>query len=92
MSNHVAGKSIVITGAGSGFGKLVSERVAAVGASTPLPTLSRAPRLTTQAASVIVLTLAAPISSWCQTAVQEPRTVDVCREQPSESNVQRPGR
>ena len=32
MSNHVAGKSIVITGAGSGFGKLVSERVAALGA------------------------------------------------------------
>jgi len=32
MSNHVAGKSIVITGAGSGFGKLVSERVARLGA------------------------------------------------------------
>ena len=32
MPNHVAGKSIVITGAGSGFGKLVSERVAALGA------------------------------------------------------------
>jgi NADP-dependent 3-hydroxy acid dehydrogenase YdfG len=32
MSNHVSGKSIVVTGAGSGFGKLVSERVAALGA------------------------------------------------------------
>lgn len=32
MSNHVTGKSIVITGAGSGFGKLVSERAAARGA------------------------------------------------------------
>jgi NADP-dependent 3-hydroxy acid dehydrogenase YdfG len=32
MTNHVEGKSIVITGAGSGFGKLVSERVAALGA------------------------------------------------------------
>lgn len=32
MSNHVAGKSIVITGAGSGFGKLVAERVAQRGA------------------------------------------------------------
>ena len=32
MSNHVEGKSIVITGAGGGFGKLVSERVAALGA------------------------------------------------------------
>ena len=32
MPDHVAGKSIVITGAGSGFGKLVSERVAARGA------------------------------------------------------------
>jgi NADP-dependent 3-hydroxy acid dehydrogenase YdfG len=32
MANHVAGKSIVITGAGSGFGKLVAERVAALGA------------------------------------------------------------
>jgi NADP-dependent 3-hydroxy acid dehydrogenase YdfG len=29
--NHVAGKSIVITGAGGGFGKLVSERAAALG-------------------------------------------------------------
>jgi NADP-dependent 3-hydroxy acid dehydrogenase YdfG len=32
MTNHVAGKSIVITGAGSGFGKLVAQRVAAMGA------------------------------------------------------------
>jgi NADP-dependent 3-hydroxy acid dehydrogenase YdfG len=32
MANHVAGKSIVVTGAGSGFGKLVSERLAALGA------------------------------------------------------------
>jgi NADP-dependent 3-hydroxy acid dehydrogenase YdfG len=32
MTNHVAGKSIVITGAGSGFGKLVAQRVAALGA------------------------------------------------------------
>lgn len=47
-------------------------RVAAVGASIPFPTLSRALRLTTVAASVIVLTLAAPLSSWCQTAVPEP--------------------
>lgn len=30
--NHVAGKVIVITGAGSGFGRLVSERTAAMGA------------------------------------------------------------
>ena len=32
MSEHVAGKSIVVTGAGSGFGKLVCERLAALGA------------------------------------------------------------
>lgn len=32
LINYVAGKSIVITGAGSGFGKLVSERVAEMGA------------------------------------------------------------
>jgi NADP-dependent 3-hydroxy acid dehydrogenase YdfG len=32
MSNHVTGKAIVITGAGSGFGKLVAERVAQRGA------------------------------------------------------------
>jgi len=32
MSNHIAGKSIVITGAGGGFGKLVSEKAAALGA------------------------------------------------------------
>ena len=32
MSNYVTGKSIVITGAGGGFGKLVSERAAALGA------------------------------------------------------------
>jgi NADP-dependent 3-hydroxy acid dehydrogenase YdfG len=32
MSKHIEGKSIVITGAGSGFGKLVAERLAALGA------------------------------------------------------------
>jgi NADP-dependent 3-hydroxy acid dehydrogenase YdfG len=32
MSNYIAGKSVVVTGAGSGFGKLVSERAAALGA------------------------------------------------------------
>jgi len=32
MSNHVAGKSIVITGAGSGFGRLVAQKTAAMGA------------------------------------------------------------
>jgi NADP-dependent 3-hydroxy acid dehydrogenase YdfG len=32
MTNHVAGKSIVITGAGGGFGRLVSEKAAALGA------------------------------------------------------------
>ncbi|MFM8355710.1 MAG: SDR family oxidoreductase [Gammaproteobacteria bacterium] len=32
-ANHVEGKVIVITGAGSGFGRLVSERTAALGAS-----------------------------------------------------------
>ncbi len=32
MTNHVAGKSIVITGAGSGFGRLVSLKAAALGA------------------------------------------------------------
>lgn len=31
MTNHVAGKSIVITGAGGGFGRLVSEKAAALG-------------------------------------------------------------
>lgn len=33
MTNHVAGKSIVITGAGGGFGSLVSRKAAALGAS-----------------------------------------------------------
>lgn len=32
MADHVAGKSIVITGAGSGFGRLVAEKAAARGA------------------------------------------------------------
>ena len=32
MTNHVEGKVIVITGAGSGFGRLVAERTAAMGA------------------------------------------------------------
>ena len=32
MTNHVSGKSIVITGAAGGFGKLVSEKAAALGA------------------------------------------------------------
>ena len=32
MANYVTGKSIVITGAGGGFGKLVSEKTAALGA------------------------------------------------------------
>lgn len=31
MTNHIEGRSIVITGAGSGFGKLVSEKAAALG-------------------------------------------------------------
>jgi NADP-dependent 3-hydroxy acid dehydrogenase YdfG len=32
MTNHISGKSIIITGAGNGFGKLVSEKAAAMGA------------------------------------------------------------
>lgn len=32
MTNHVEGKAIIITGAGGGFGKLVSEKAAALGA------------------------------------------------------------
>lgn len=36
MTNHVAGKSIVITGGGGGFGKLVAEKAAALGASVTL--------------------------------------------------------
>ena len=32
MSNYVEGKVIIITGAGSGFGKLVSEMAADLGA------------------------------------------------------------
>jgi NADP-dependent 3-hydroxy acid dehydrogenase YdfG len=32
MTNHVSGKSIIVTGAGGGFGKLVSEKAAARGA------------------------------------------------------------
>ena len=31
MSNYIAGKSIIVTGAGSGFGRLVSEKAAALG-------------------------------------------------------------
>ena len=33
MTNHVAGKSIVITGAGGGFGRLVAHKAAALGAA-----------------------------------------------------------
>lgn len=33
MTNHVEGKSIIITGAGSGFGRLVAGKAAALGAS-----------------------------------------------------------
>ena len=36
MTNHVAGKSIVITGGGGGFGKLVAEKAAALGANVTL--------------------------------------------------------
>lgn len=31
MTNHIAGKSIIITGAGGGFGRLVSEKASALG-------------------------------------------------------------
>lgn len=33
MSNYIEGKSIIVTGAGSGFGRLVSEKAAALGAN-----------------------------------------------------------
>jgi NADP-dependent 3-hydroxy acid dehydrogenase YdfG len=33
MTNYVQGKSVVVTGAGSGFGKLISQKAAALGAS-----------------------------------------------------------
>lgn len=36
MTDHVAGKSIVITGAGGGFGRLVAQKAAALGASLTL--------------------------------------------------------
>lgn len=36
MSDHIAGKSIVITGGGGGFGKLVAEKAAALGAAVTL--------------------------------------------------------
>ena len=36
MTNHVEGKSIVITGGGGGFGKLVADKAAALGASVTL--------------------------------------------------------
>ena len=36
MTDHVAGKSIVITGAGGGFGSLVARKVAARGAKVTL--------------------------------------------------------
>lgn len=36
MTNHVEGKSIVITGGGGGFGKLVAEKAAALGAFVTL--------------------------------------------------------
>ena len=36
MTNHVEGKSVVITGGGSGFGKLVAEKAASLGASVTI--------------------------------------------------------
>lgn len=33
MTNYIVGKSIIVTGAGSGFGRLVSEKAAALGAN-----------------------------------------------------------
>ena len=36
MTGHIAGKSIVITGAGGGFGSLVAKKAAALGASVTL--------------------------------------------------------
>lgn len=33
MTSHVAGRSVIVTGAGSGFGRLTSEKLAALGAS-----------------------------------------------------------
>lgn len=32
MTNHIAGKSIVITGGGGGFGRLVAQKATALGA------------------------------------------------------------
>jgi NADP-dependent 3-hydroxy acid dehydrogenase YdfG len=32
MTNHITGKSVIVTGAGSGFGRLTSEKLAALGA------------------------------------------------------------
>jgi NADP-dependent 3-hydroxy acid dehydrogenase YdfG len=42
MSKHIEGKSIIVTGAGSGFGKLVSERLAALGARVTCADIDRA--------------------------------------------------
>jgi NADP-dependent 3-hydroxy acid dehydrogenase YdfG len=42
VANHVSGKSIVITGAASGFGKLVAEGAAAMGAKVTLADINSA--------------------------------------------------
>jgi NADP-dependent 3-hydroxy acid dehydrogenase YdfG len=41
MSGHVTGKSIIVTGAGGGFGRLTSERLAALGARLTCADINR---------------------------------------------------
>ncbi len=51
MTNHVEGKSVVITGGGSGFGKLVAEKAAALGASVTIGDINGAAAEAVAAAS-----------------------------------------
>jgi len=42
MRNYIAGKSIIVTGAGSGFGRLVCEKAAALGANVTCADINEA--------------------------------------------------
>ena len=42
MSNYISGKTLIVTGAASGFGKLVSEKAAALGGQVVASDINKA--------------------------------------------------
>ena len=87
MTNYIAGKTIVITGAASGFGKLVSEKVAAKGAHVVCADINEADVLATVdgikraggSAIAVVTDVTDPdqMSELAQRAINEFHSIDV---------------